>query len=1131
MAGIEELGPGVRITAPWLPGTCIVRVAVQIQNSYLLVVMDDDTNREITREIDGEKLSEVHILGTGDDDENVSGNPDMFRLAIEAMRLGFAHSYDPFFALSVSRVDPLPHQLEAVYSHMLKQPVIRFLLGDDAGAGKTIMAGLLIRELSLRGLAKRILIIPPANLAYQWRREMKDLFGENFHWVKSQDVRDAYAQNPFNQNDRVVVSRDWAKLDHVLNAIVESDRWDLVVIDEAHGMATSNPDKLPSLRYTLAKAISEHTDHLLMMTATPHNGDRDRFRHFLALLDQDAYGDVESLELAIQHKSAPFYLRRLKEAMRTFPDETNPNGKPLFTKRTVTTVEFDISGTELEVYQKLTRYIRLIGEIGRRHPDNKARALGFMMALYQRRFASSPHALLKSLERRKARLEGIIDGTWVPPKKKKKHIDNDMIDELDDETLSTGFEDEEDIAFSEYDIQSAKDELVHINPLLIDVEKLIDTGTSAKWNKLEKMLNSKQAFDTSTDKKLLIFTEHKDTLSWLLEKLTALGYKVVTIHGGMRPGSRDEPNTRLWAEEQFRNEDGAEILLATEAAGEGINLQFCWRMVNWDVPWNPARLEQRIGRIHRYKQKRDIVAFNLIARNTREGQVLHTLQEKIEEIRLALDPDNEGKVFDVIQSVISPSLIEQVMKEVYEENLNPEVACDRVRDEVTAKKFQEIMNDTLENLSSRELNMGLVKDYNAEAKLRRLVPEVLRDFFISATNVVFDNPVKQKKEGWSWNTPNSVYNLRGELKPLGDLGRVYKAFSFHKEDLDERPHLEWVTPGHPLYEGVRRVTKKQGEGDLAKGAKFIDPSAEDPYWLQIFRYRLEDGNGDSIDEQLIVVKVEERTGNISLKPASLFLDIVPSKSRDPVPRLPIDVAMLTTETVGIALEEICEKQSMERSEKAAKVKSHVQTSLNALIRKENIKFEKFERDSDKHKCIERVFDFEQRLDRREKHLDRQGRVVIAQNIPIALAFVEPMEIDTHNLPEGRTMPKQNKEVEEAAVNYVREIELAKPEVHEVKSREADGVGYDLETWDAHGNILRFIEVKGKTTEHDVIITPNEWKVAERLRDDYWLYVVSNPLSEPVLRVVQDPWAKLEVETETKIMRHFLGMEQIKNEAE
>ena len=332
--------------------------------------------------------------------------------------------------------------------------------------------------------------------------------------------------------------------------------------------------------------------------------------------------------------------------------------------------------------------------------------------------------------------------------------------------------------------------------------------------------------------------------------------------------------------------------------------------------------------------------------------------------------------------------------------------------------------------------------------------------------------------------------------------------------------------GHPLYEGVRRVTKKQGEGDLAKGANLWIPVQKSLIGCRFSATGSEDGNGDSIDEQLIVVKVEKRTGNISLKPASLFLDIVPSNNRDPVPRLPRDVAMLTTETVGMALEEICEKQSMERSEKAAKVKSHVQTSLNALIRKENIKFEKFERDSDKHKCIERVFDFEQRLDRRET-LDRQGEWLLLK-IPIALAFVEPMEIDDQNLPEGRTMPKQNKKVEMAAVDYVRDIELAKPEVYEVKSREADGAGYDLETWDEHVNILRFIEVKGKTTEHDVIITPNEWSVAERLRDDYWLYVVSKPLSEPELLVIQDPWAKLNAQTETKIMRHFLDMGQVRN---
>jgi SNF2 family DNA or RNA helicase len=1092
----------------------------------ILVAIDEVSGNDITREIDEPKLAEIHIIGS-DDEHLSSGNPEMFRLAIEAIRLGFAHSYDPFFALSVSRVDPLPHQLEAVYTHMLKQPVIRFLLGDDAGAGKTIMAGLLIRELSLRGLANRILVISPANLAYQWRREMKDLFGEKFHWVKSQDVKDAYAQNPFGQNDRVIVSRDWAKMDHVLNALIEADRWDLVIIDEAHGMATSNPDKLPSMRYTLAKKISDHTDHLLMMTATPHNGNKGRFQHFLALLDSEAYGDPESLELAIKQKSAPFYLRRLKEGMRSFPDEENPIGKPLFTKRTVTTVEFDIDGSELEIYQKLTRYIRLIGEIARRHPDNRARALGFMMALYQRRYASSPHALLKSLERRKNRLEGIIDGTWVPPKKKKKHLDKEMIDDLDDETLSSSFDEEEDHVFSEYDIQSAKDELVHINPLILEVDELILSGTSAKWKKLEKMLKSNQAFDTEQDKKLLIFTEHKDTLDWLFGKLTGMGYSVVTIHGGMKPGSRDEKNTRLWAEQQFREEGGAQILLATEAAGEGINLQFCWRMVNWDVPWNPARLEQRIGRIHRYKQMRDIIAFNLIARNTREGQVLHTLQDKIEEIRRALDPDNEGKVFDVIQSVISPGLIEKVMKEVYEENLNPEVACDRVRNEVTTERFQEIMDDALENLSSRELNMGLVKDYNAQAKLRRLVPEVLRDFFIEAAKTVFDTPVKQKKEGWYWKTPNSVYGIRGDLKSLGDLGREYKSFTFHKEDLDNKPHLEWVTPGHPLYEGVRRVTRNQGEKDLAIGARFMDPDGGKSRWLQVFRYRLVDGNGDSIDEQLLVVEIQEQSGDISIKPASIFLDLVPSENRSPIPKLPGELSLLSPEVIRKHLESKCQELEKERSGQSERVKSHVQTSLQALIHKENLRFQKFERQHDKQRCIERVSEFEQRLENREKRLDRQGRVIIAQNIPIALAYVESITEETQ-VTLGRSIPKQNKEVEEAAVEHVRKIELAKPGVHKVVSREADGVGYDLETWDDHGNILRFIEVKGKMTEHDVIITPNEWSVAERLREDYWLYVVSKPTSEPELLVIQDPWVKLKAQTETKIMRHFLDMEQVRN---
>ena len=259
------------------------------------------------------------------------------------------------------------------------------------------------------------------------------------------------------------------------------------------------------------------------------------------------------------------------------------------------------------------------------------------------------------------------------------------------------------------------------------------------------MLGNRNGFDSETHRKLLIFTEHKDTLDWLNEKIQNEGYTTVCIHGGMKAGSHETPGTRLWAEEQFRREDGAQVLIATEAAGEGINLQFCWRMVNWDVPWNPARLEQRMGRIHRYKQKRDVIAFNLIARNTREGQVLERLQEKIEEIRRALDPENEGRIFDVVQSVVSPNLVESLMRKVYEQNMEPDEAIDAIDDEVTEEKFKAIIEHTLENLSATELNLGFIRRYHAEARLRRLVPEVLRDFFRKSADKLLGSRSRRKR--------------------------------------------------------------------------------------------------------------------------------------------------------------------------------------------------------------------------------------------------------------------------------------------------------------------------------------------------------------------------------------------------
>ena len=284
------------------------------------------------------------------------GDSKNFRLGIEALRLGLAYEYDPYFSLSIARVDPLPHQLEAVYDYFLKLPRIRFLLADDPGAGKTIMAGLLIKELKVRGLIKRILIVTPANLSFQWQRELKDKFRENFRIIRSDILRATYGANPWQDIDECITSVSWvSRVEDAKESLLRS-RWDLIVVDEAHKMSAYSEEK-KTLAYQLGESLSEMTDHYLLMTATPHKGDPKNFSLFLKLLDRDVYGDVKSLEKAMVVRVAPFYLRRVKEALVTFPDPDTGEAKSLFTKRNVHTVGFQIDNDELDFYDNLTRYV------------------------------------------------------------------------------------------------------------------------------------------------------------------------------------------------------------------------------------------------------------------------------------------------------------------------------------------------------------------------------------------------------------------------------------------------------------------------------------------------------------------------------------------------------------------------------------------------------------------------------------------------------------------------------------------------------------------------------------------------------------------------------------------------------
>ena len=323
--------------------------------------------------------------------------------------------------LSIARVDPLPHQLEAVYGYFLRVPRIRFLLADDPGAGKTIMAGLTLKELKARGLVKRTLIVAPANLTFQWQREMADKFREKFQVITGGLLRANYGQNPWQDYDQAITSVSWVSLVEDARESLFRSRWDLIIVDEAHKMSARSEEH-KTYAYRLGESLSKMTDHFLLMTATPHKGDPEHFRRFLALLDADVYGSIQSLQEAMRRQEAPFYLRRTKEALVTFPDPETGEVKKLFTKRDVRTASFELDGDEYDFYDALTRYVEDQSIKASQDDSARGRALSFTMAMLQRRFASSTYAVRRSLERMRKDVDKAVRSGRISAKEARQFL-------------------------------------------------------------------------------------------------------------------------------------------------------------------------------------------------------------------------------------------------------------------------------------------------------------------------------------------------------------------------------------------------------------------------------------------------------------------------------------------------------------------------------------------------------------------------------------------------------------------------------------------------------------------------------------------------------------------------------------
>ncbi len=1125
MTGYLVINPGQILTGPLFNEPMRVET-VEGNGATSWVVGLAGTQSERFRRVNL-TANDLASLTIHDSQHSYAGDGRLLRLGLQAYALGIAYEFDPYFGLSISRVDPLPHQLEAIYDHLLKLPRVRFLLADDAGAGKTIMSGLLIRELELRGLAERILIVCPANLAFQWQRELKEKFDTKFLVMRGQDIREQFGVNQWMERNRVITSLDLAKRADVLPGLRQV-QWDLVIVDEAHRMSASD-ESHKSLRYRLGELLRDTSDHMLLLTATPHKGDPQNFSLFLQLLDADAFADVKSIRQAMDERRAPFYLRRTKEAMVYFPERQDDGtwaAKPIFTKRIPHTVDFSIDGAEFDLYRDVTRFVkRESARAAAQGEDPRARAIGFLMSLYQRRLASSTRAMRRSLENRARRLEeGLKRAQDLARQAPPDLPDPEELDEMEDS------EREELEAMLEAitlagNADQVRAEVEELRRLAEQAQTVEDSGTEAKLSELKKLLQKEGFFDHA-DQRLLLFTEFKDTLDYLMERLESWGFNVGCIHGGMKSGSRDEVGTRLYAEQQFR-EGEIQVLVATEAAGEGINLQVCNILFNYDIPWNPNRLEQRMGRIHRYGQHKDCLIFNFVATNTIEGRVLQRLHDKLQEIRDALDDDS---VFNVVGEVLPAAHVERVLRDYYAGKLGDADLEERLLRNVDETQFRAICQNALEGLASKKLNLEMLIERRAQAQERRVVPETIARFIREAAGFV---PLALKEVA---NLPHAFEPARTpsvlrryekesdwKLPPLADR---YPRCSTDRETA-ETEKLEWVTPGHPLFEAIRRHTHIQALDVLGQGATFHSIQHESPARIDFYRARVVDGLGQVVHERLFAVEISEGC-DPRLQEPGLLGNFSPA---DPPAEMPA-AATLPQATGWLydnALAPFLDEMRKDRMAEVGRVSAHVELSLTELLQRADDEIGRAGSDVE-HKLAGaegrlaqaevRHSELLVRRDRRRTDLNRQQALTLQSVERLASVLVLPHpDGDT---PEVRRL-RPNFETEATAMRVVMEHEGAQG--RQVADVSEKNLGYDVTSLDLASGDLRLIEVKGLgAVTGTILLTPNERRVAEDRPECFWLYVVTDCNGTPRLQEpIRDP-ARLDWNEVSKVAHYYLSVD-------
>lgn len=1079
---------------------------------------------------------------------NFTGNPEKFVLFAEAERIHSAYQFDPLFAINCSVVDALPHQVEAVYKYLLPQPKIRFLLADDTGAGKTIMTGLLLKELIMRGKLNRILIVTPGGLTKQWRDDEMEL-KFNIPFVIAN--RAVFSSEPafFHNHEHVVASIDFICREDVLNTISE-ERWDMVIFDEAHKLSAYEYGEraYKSRRYEAAAQLSKQCEHLLLLTATPHRGRADTFKRLLQLLDEDIFATAEVASERVKELSEDgnnkFFIRRLKEDMQDW------DGNPLYKPRHTRTVAYQLTTEEEDLYNSVTDYLSK-----RKKEASESNNIHVSLALQvmQRRLVSSIFAIMNTLEKRYKALRSLVDelaknpDLWKQGKKLAAEMegveDIDDYDELDDEdrdALDGIMSDPK--KFKWFTTAKSPSELrkeaEDVEVLFNKARALYDSGVEEqKFQKLKELLKSEHVVD---GEKLVIFTEHKDTLTYLENRLKDSGYTVATIHGG-----KDADERRA---AQFEFMDKAQILIATDAAGEGINLQFCRLLINWDIPWNPNRLEQRMGRIHRYGQEKEVMVFNLVADNTREGQVLETLLRKLDNIRDSLGDD---RVYDVIQDVFKGVPLDAIIRSVFDGEST--VFDDFINADETAMRDQvaEAIQKQNTELTHTKVNYKDARNLKMFSDERRLQPIYIQLFFVRAFKFL---------GGEYEETLPGIYKITKIPERLQKYIRAtYKEdfsenslFCFDKRiflDYRDKPLLaqnglakktHYINPGNKLFDSLIAVVRNDFKGEMLKGTILISPEDKEPYFAYYVKCQVTGAmdpntNEDKIlDENLSLVQDFGNEYYVQTSPAK-YLNMVPpnefAKPVEPPAETNTDgVVGWTLESIAEGLHaQVLQRETEDYDERRKFLLSGFDRALNDLdVQISELNGKLWNAGDKQAQSIQEKLNKKYRL-QEELMAKRAERLAMLDEGPVVnflppevlgCAYVLPLTQVEYKRHFGMS---RDDEVEAIAMKVAMDYETSHGRTP--KDVSTDNVGYDVRSVDSDGVSMRYIEVKGRSGTDGVMLSENEKNRLENLGKRAWLYIVVECKSEPKLYCIKDPIHNMHFELKTKGVQFYLPLEE------